>query len=68
MTFLRSSSSRNKRILTIVVFFILAIVATSVGTPQTPTQQEASDINNELEKLRSKISIQYIFGNKLLSV
>lgn len=61
----KSYSSRNKRIITIAIFFILGIVATSVGAMQTLTQQEANDINNELDQLRSSVSVQYIFGNNL---
>jgi hypothetical protein len=61
----KSYSSRNKRIITIAIFFILGIIATSVGAMQTLTQQEATDINNELDQLRSNVTVQYIFGNNL---
>lgn len=61
----KSYSSRNKRIITIAIFFILGIIATSLGTMQTLTQQEATDINNELDQVRSNVTIQYIFGNNL---
>ncbi len=61
----QSYSSRRKRVLTIAIFFILSIVATSIGAVQTLTQQEANDINNELDQLRSNVTVQYIFGNNL---
>jgi hypothetical protein len=61
----KSYSSRNKRIITIAIFFILGIIATSIGAMQTLTQQEATDINNELDQLRSNVTVQYIFGNNL---
>jgi len=61
----KSYSSRNKRIITIAIFFILGIIATSIGAMQTLTQQEATDLNNELDQLRSSVTVQYIFGNNL---
>jgi hypothetical protein len=61
----RSYSSRSKRIITIAIFFILGVAATSIGAVQTLTQQEATDINHELDQLRSNITVQYIFGNNL---
>jgi Stage II sporulation protein M len=61
----KTYSSRNKRIITIAIFFILAIIATSIGAMQTLSQQEATDINNELDQLRSSVTVQYIFGNNL---
>jgi hypothetical protein len=61
----RSYSSRNKRIITIAIFFILGIVATGIGAVQTLTQQDATDINNELDQLRSNVTMEYIFGNNL---
>jgi hypothetical protein len=61
----KSYSSRKKRIITIALFFILGIAATSIGAMQTLTQQEATDLNNELDQLRSNVTAQYIFGNNL---
>lgn len=61
----KSLSSRNKRIILIVVFFILAVVVTTIGALQPISQADATSINNELNQLRSNISIQYIFGNNL---
>jgi hypothetical protein len=61
----KSYSSRRKRIITIALFFILGIAATSIGAMQTLTQQEATDLNNELDQLRSNVTVQYIFGNNL---
>ena len=58
-------SSRNKRIITIAIFFILGIIVTIIGAMQTLTQQDATDINNELDQLRSNVTVQYIFGNNL---
>jgi len=48
-----------------LVFFVLGILATCVGAVQTLSQQEANQINNDLDQLRNSISIQYIFGNNL---
>ena len=61
----KTYSSRNKRIITIAIFFILGIIATSIGAVQTLSQQEATDINNELDQLGSSVTVQYIFGNNL---
>jgi hypothetical protein len=62
---LKSYSSRKRRIITVAIFFVLGIVATTVGAMQTLSQKDATDINNELDKLRSDITVQYIFGNNL---
>lgn len=59
------SSSKTRRIITILVFFAVAILVTCIGAVQTLSQQEANQINTDLEQLRNNISIQYIFGNNL---
>lgn len=64
--FWRKASSRRKRIITIIVFFLIGIIVTCVGTLTPLSKQEAEEINQDLENLRENISVQYIFGNNLL--
>jgi len=64
--FWRRTSPRKQRIITIVVFFLLGIIVTCFGALTPLSMQEADQINQDLETLRSNISVQYIFGNNLL--
>ena len=64
--FWRKASSRRKRIITIIVFFLIGIIVTCVGTLTPLSKQEAEEINQDLENLRKNVSVQYIFGNNLL--
>lgn len=63
--FFNRSSSKTKRIITIAIFFAFTIVATCVGAIQTLSQQEATQITDDLNQLRDNITIQYVFGNNL---
>ncbi len=66
LDFWKKTSSKRKRIITIIVFFLIGVIATSIGTISPLSQQEAQQINQDLENLRSNVSVQYIFGNNLL--
>jgi hypothetical protein len=64
--FWRTSSSRTKRIMTIIAFFLLATFVTVVGVLTPLTSQDAQSLNNQLEQLRASASVQYIFGNNFM--
>lgn len=59
-------SSRGKRIVTAIIFFVLSLIATIVGALMPLTLEEAQSLNQELEKVREEITVQYIFGNNFL--
>jgi hypothetical protein len=64
--FWRKTSSKKQRIITIIIFFLIGITITCVGTLAPLSKQEADQINQDLKNLRSNVSVQYIFGNNLL--
>ena len=64
--FWQTSSSRDKRILTIVVFFVISLIVTSAGALTPLNVQDANSINQEIEQLRQNISVQHVFGNNLM--
>lgn len=64
--FWRKSSSRTKRLITIGVFFLAALLMTSVGTLTPLSAAEANTISKELDELRGNISVQYVFGNNFM--
>jgi membrane protease YdiL (CAAX protease family) len=66
LAFWKKMSSKRQRIITIIVFFLIGIIVTCIGTLAPLSQQEAQQINQDLENLRSNVSVQYIFGNNLL--
>ena len=66
LIFWKAYPSRIKRILTIVAFFLLSIIITVAGALTPLSHEEASSISQELEQLRPKISIQFIFGNNFM--
>jgi membrane protease YdiL (CAAX protease family) len=66
LAFWKKMSSKRQRIITIIVFFFIGIIVTCIGTLAPLSQQEAQQINQDLENLRSNVSVQYIFGNNLL--
>jgi uncharacterized membrane protein SpoIIM required for sporulation len=65
------ASARRKRLLSIVVVFIAAIVVTGVGTLTPVAPQDAEQINKDLNQTITTLNTQgdltqYIFGNNLL--
>lgn len=66
LSFWQTFPPRIKRIITVVAFFFLAIIITIAGTLTPLSREDASSINDELEQLRPKVSVQYIFGNNLM--
>jgi len=66
LNFWKTSPSRIKRILTIVVFFLLSIIITMAGVLTPLSYEEANSISEELEQMRQKINIQFIFGNNFM--
>lgn len=66
LSFWKKMSSKRQRIITIIAFFLIGIIVTCIGTLAPLSQQEAQQINQDLENLRSNVSVQYIFGNNLL--
>jgi len=59
-------SSKGKRIVTIIIFFLLSIIATIAGVLTPLTSEEAQSLNRELEKVRENVTVQYIFGNNFM--
>jgi len=58
--------SKIKRIITIIIFFTLSLVATIAGILTPLTSEEAQSLNQELENVREDVNVQYIFGNNFL--
>jgi len=63
--FWRRSSSRRKRIITILVFLLLWQVATVVGTLTPLSQKDANSINQEIDQERSVATVENIFTHNL---
>lgn len=71
LTFWKSSSPLMKRIITIIIVFICAVVITAIGTLTPMEQQEANELSNELNQLvdtlkENGVLLQYIFGNNFM--
>ncbi len=66
LDFWKSATTRIKRILTIVAFFLLSLIITIAGVLTPLSASEASDIKQELEQMRGNISLQLIFGNNFM--
>jgi uncharacterized membrane protein SpoIIM required for sporulation len=64
--FWRTSTSRARRIITIVAFLLFSIFVTSIGTLTPLSREDANSLYNELEQVRQNVSVQYIFGNNLI--
>ncbi len=65
-SFWKNSPPRIKRILTIIIFFLLSIVITAVGVLTPLSFEEADSMSKEVEQLRQNISLQFIFGNNFM--
>lgn len=69
--FWKSASPLVRRIITIAIVFIFAVIVTTVGTWTPIEEQEAKEIGNELnqtvESLKTNNVVpQYIFGNNFM--
>jgi hypothetical protein len=67
----RTISSRNKRILSIVAVFIVAIIITVIGSLMPTSPQQARDVSNDLNQTvntmkQSDTLLPYIFGNNFM--
>ena len=65
------ASPRRKRIITIIIAFIISIIITTAGTLTLFKEQEANEINNELNQEVSSLKengllLQFIFGNNFM--
>jgi hypothetical protein len=65
-SFWKHSSSKTKRILFIIVFFLISLLVTIVGILTPISQQEANDISHELDQTRANANVQLIFGNNMM--
>ena len=66
LSFWNKFSTRTKRILSILFFFLLSIVLTTAGTLTPLTQSQAQDYRKELEQVRQNVTVQNIFGNNFM--
>jgi hypothetical protein len=64
--FWKRSSSRKKRITTILVFLLLWEIATAVGLLTPLSQADANSINQQLDQERKTASVESIFGHNLI--
>jgi hypothetical protein len=64
--FWKRSSSRRKRIITVLVFLLLWQVATAVGTLTPVSQQDANSINQEIDQERNAATVENIFTHNLI--
>lgn len=71
--FWKNTPTRLKRILTIVIFFLLAVIVTAVGTLTPLTPEEANALNSEfnqttnfLDNMSSIRQVSLIFGNNFM--
>lgn len=55
LEFWRNASSRRRRIITIVIFFLFAILVTAIGVLVPHSAQEAADQNNALNETQQQI-------------
>lgn len=71
LEFWKNASPLIRRIMMIVIVFIFAIIVTAAGTFTPIEQQEANEINNELNQTLGSLkangtALQYIFGNNFM--
>jgi hypothetical protein len=64
--FWKRSSSRRKRIITVVVFLLLWQVVTAVGLLTPVSHQDANSINQEIGQERNTATVENIFGHNLI--
>jgi len=64
--FWKKSSSRRKRLITVLVFLLLWQVATALGTLTPMSRQDANSINQEIGQERNTATVEDIFGHNLI--
>ena len=64
--FWRNAPTKIKRILTIAAFFLLSIIITVAGVLTPLSNEEASEIEKELEGIQENVNVQLIFGNNFM--
>jgi len=69
--FWKNASPLVRRIITIIIIFIIAVIITASGTFTPIEEQEANKINNELNQTMDSLKangalLQYIFGNNFM--
>jgi hypothetical protein len=65
-SFWKRSSSRRKRLITVLVFLLLWQVATAVGTLTPLSRQDANSINQEIDQERTAATVENIFTHNLI--
>jgi hypothetical protein len=63
---LATASSRRKRIITIVIFFLISILVSCIGVLTPLSKQDADQINQEIVNIRNNSTAQSILENNLL--
>ncbi|MDH7477637.1 MAG: stage II sporulation protein M [Candidatus Bathyarchaeota archaeon] len=71
LEFWKSAPPLVRRIITIIIIFIFAVIVTTVGTWTPIKEQEAKEIGNELDQTLESLKtnnlvLQYIFGNNFM--
>jgi uncharacterized membrane protein SpoIIM required for sporulation len=71
LDFWKKASPRRKRIIAIILTFVVCVAFTMVGVLTPVGEQEAAELNNELNQTVSSLEnesalLQYIFGNNLI--
>jgi hypothetical protein len=71
LEFWKNASPLTRRIITIIIAFIFAIIITAAGTLTPIEEQEAKEIGNELNQTLNSLKtnnalLQYIFGNNFM--
>ena len=64
--FWQTSSSKGKRIITIIILFTFSLIATIAGILTPLSNEDAQSLNQELEQVRESVTVQYIFFNNFL--
>jgi uncharacterized membrane protein SpoIIM required for sporulation len=71
--FWKNASTRTKRMITIAVFFVLAILITAIGTLTPLTSEEAAAINRDFNKTAGVLDnmpplnqVSFILGNNFM--
>ncbi|MEM3641147.1 MAG: stage II sporulation protein M [Candidatus Bathyarchaeia archaeon] len=71
LEFWKSASPLVRRIITIVIVFVFAVIITTVGTWAPIEEQEAKEIDNAMNQtinslITTNALVQYIFGNNFM--
>jgi len=66
LSFWKAYPSRIKRILAIVVFFVVSLIVTIAGVLTPLSLEEANSLNQEIKQMQENINMQFIFGNNFM--